>query len=36
MVVSAKRVEMEPENVKAIQDWPVTKTEKDIRSFDRM
>jgi len=32
-VVSAEGVEMEPEKVKAIRDWPVPKTQKDIRSF---
>jgi len=32
-VVSSKGVEMEPEKVKAIQDWPVPKSQKEIRSL---
>jgi hypothetical protein len=32
-IVSSNGVQMEPEKVKAIQDWPTPKSVQDIRSF---
>ena len=32
-VVSGNGIEVDPEKVRAVSEWPTPKTEKDIRSF---